>query len=167
MSTGLITPRDAIATDPPARHELAAPDPRAHVHTVIRLLLQRTTGVERRRERRYPFPHLVTLVPVAPDGAHLNNETIVVVGKQLSVGGLSFYHRQPIPYRRAVVVFEVGSHRTALLMDLNWCRFARRGWYENGGRFLQAASTQMAQARSTDEVHGWPAEYSSPTKKIT
>jgi hypothetical protein len=166
MISGLLSLHETFDTACPDTRRTTT-DARAHVNSVIRLLLQRTMAVERRRERRYPFPHLVTLIPVAPDGTHLTSETTVVVGKQLSLGGLSFFHRQPIPYRRAVVVFELGSHRTALLTDLTWCRFTRHGWYENGGRFLQAVTTQMSCGQSEEETYNLRAETSSCSEKIT
>jgi hypothetical protein len=154
MSTGLLSPSAEFDTAPPDTYRLPAADARAHVHSVIRLLLQHSIAVERRRDRRYPYPHLVTLIPVAPDGTHLTDETTVVVGKQLSVGGLNFYHREPIPHRRAIVVLEAGGNRAALLMDLTWCRFTRRGWYENGGRFLQAVTAHTNCGRPQEDTHG-------------
>lgn len=167
MSTGLLSPRAAVDTAPPHPRQPPPADARAHVHSVIRQLLQQTVAVERRSDRRYPYPHLITLIPVAPDGTHLTDETTVVIGKQLSVGGLSFYHRQPIPHRRAVVVFEFGSHRAALLVDLAWCRYMRQGWYVNGGRFIQAVMTHVNRGRPPEETHLSPQEFSSLGQKMT
>ena len=95
--------------------------------------------VERRCENRYPFPCLIYLTPVAADGLTPAGETLVAAGKHLSVRGLSFYHPQPIPHRRMIVSLESGSGQwLGFLIDLNWCRFTKKGWYESGGRFLQA-----------------------------
>jgi hypothetical protein len=137
------------------------------VHSVIRQLLQQTVAVERRSDRRHPFPHLVTLIPVAPDGTHLTDETTVVVGQQLSVRGLNFYHREPIPYRRAIVLLEAGGYRVALLLDLTWCRFARHGWYVNGGRFLQAVTVQTNRGRTGEETHKSSGEFTSLGQNMT
>jgi hypothetical protein len=167
MSTGLLLPRAAFDTVSPDPRQLPTADVRAHLQSVIQLLLQQTVAAERRRDRRYPYPHLITLIPIAPDGTHLTDETTVVVGKQLSAGGLSFYHREPIPYRQAVVVLEVGSHRAALLMDLAWCRYTRQGWYENGGRFLQAVTTRTNDGRSAKETHLLSEESSSSRENMT
>jgi hypothetical protein len=101
----------------------------------------RNEMAERRREGRYPFPHLICLTPVGSDGLTPEGETVVVVGKHLSERGLGFYHPKPLPYRRMIASLETANGRcVAFLIDLNWCRFMRQGWYESGGRFLQAVS---------------------------
>ena len=100
--------------------------------------------VERRRETRYPFPFLVNLAPVGEDGITPSGESVVVVGKHVSEQGLGFYHPQPLPHRRAIASLE-GSRGDwfGFLIDLRWCRFTRHGWYESGGRFLQAVASPM------------------------
>lgn len=108
----------------------------------VRRLLQRQAGdsalVERRRDRRYPFPTLMTLWPA--DGERLET-SFVIVGKDISDRGLGFFHQQPITCRRAVVVCELpGAEPTAFLVDINWCRFTCHGWYESGGRLLEAVT---------------------------
>ncbi|HBO45574.1 MAG TPA: hypothetical protein DD670_16920 [Planctomycetaceae bacterium] len=101
----------------------------------------RTTSVERRSDQRYPFPHLVHLTPVGEDNTPIEGEMIVVVGRHISERGLGFYHTKPLPYRRMIVAFETsGGNWVRFLIDLTWCRFTRDGWYESGGRFLQAIS---------------------------
>jgi len=95
--------------------------------------------VERRGEQRYPYPYLVHLTPVAADGVTAVGESLVVVGKHLSERGLGFYHPRPIACRRAIACLGTTSGaRLGFLIDLNWCRFTRQGWYESGGRFLRA-----------------------------
>ncbi len=96
---------------------------------------------ERRRDSRVPFPYLVRLSPLADDGVSPGEESIVVVGKHLSAGGLDFYHRDPIAHRRMIARIEghAGAVHT-LLLELSWCRFNKQGWYENGGRFLKIVS---------------------------
>ncbi|MDX1964806.1 MAG: hypothetical protein SFX18_16775 [Pirellulales bacterium] len=95
-------------------------------------------SLERRAEKRMPYPHLVYLTPVAPDGHTPAGETQVVAGKHLSENGLGFYHQQPLHYRRMIVSLDQGNGRwLGVLIDLTWCRFTKQGWYESGGRFLQ------------------------------
>jgi hypothetical protein len=114
-------------------------DVRVQVRGLLTALHSRNELAERRREGRYPFPHLIYLTPVGKDGITPEGETLVVVGKQLSERGLGFYHPKPLPYRRMVASLEAADgHCVAFLVDLNWCRFTRQGWYESGGRFLQA-----------------------------
>ena len=102
---------------------------------------------ERRNEARYPYPRLVHLTPVDADGMAISTESFVVAGKDLGDGGLSFYHPDPIPHRRAVASLELAPGRwLGLLIDLSWCRFTRLGWYESGGRFLQIVQSPLRQA---------------------
>ena len=94
---------------------------------------------ERRTEQRYPYPYLVYLTPVGEKGLTPIAETIVVVGKHLSEGGLGFYHPKPLPYRRMIATLNSPDGTTRkFLIDLTWCRFTKQGWYESGGRFLQS-----------------------------
>ena len=99
---------------------------------------------ERREEGRYPYPYLIHLTPVGVDGQTCQGETIVAVGKHLSNRGLGFYHPKPLPYRRMVASLEASDGGThGFLIDLAWCRFTKHGWYESGGRFLEAVRSPV------------------------
>ena len=112
-------------------------------------LSPRPLAVEARQEVRRPFPFLLTLTPTANDGTTLGAEPITVVGKSLSSRGIGFYHREPIPYRWAILNLE-GScgDRMTVLVELCWCRFTRHGWYDSGGRFLERSLQDGARAAS-------------------
>ena len=110
---------------------------------------------ERRGEFRYPYPFLVTLTPVDGEGTVFDGEggkvtalpedSMVVVGKDLSERGFGFFHEHPLPYRRAIVTLSDNSgYSVQLLIDLAWCRFTTQGWYESGGRFLEVTSEYAA-----------------------
>jgi hypothetical protein len=117
---------------------------RTQVWGLLTNLYPRNDLVERRRGSRYPYPCLVHLTPVKADGITSEGETVVVVGKQLSEQGFSFYHQAPLPYRRMIASLENSrGNWLGFLMDLNWCRFSRGGWYESGGRFLQTALSPL------------------------
>ena len=93
---------------------------------------------ERRRDQRWPYPHLITLTPLATDCLVPIDEPLVVVGKQISDRGLGFFHPAPLPYRRVIASLEMVSGEVcSFVLELNWCRFTRHRWYESGGRFLQ------------------------------
>ena len=118
---------------------------RTQVWGVLSALYPRQDPVERRRETRYPFPYLVHLSPVGKDGRTPVGETLVVVGKHLSERGLGFYHPKPLPYRRMIVSLEAANGQwMSFLIDLSWCRFTKQGWYESGGRFIEAIDTPGA-----------------------
>ena len=104
--------------------------------------------VERRCETRYPFPFLIHLTPVGNDNATACGESVVVVGKHVSERGLGFYHPKPLPYRRVIASLEgPRGGWFGFLIDLNWCRFTRQGWYETGGRFLEAVNSPLEATR--------------------
>lgn len=114
-------------------------DIRTQVWGLLTTLYPENDLTERRRDNRYPFPYLVHLTPVAADGLTPEGERLVVVGKHLSQRGLSFYHPKPLAHRRMIVSLETtGGGWLGFLIDLNWCRFTKQGWYESGGRFLQS-----------------------------
>jgi hypothetical protein len=120
-------------------------DVTARVHELLLMLYPPGPAIERRIDRRYPYPQLVRLTPIAEDGTHLEAETIVVAGKTLSERGFGFFHPEPIPHRKMIASFHAGDGRwLGLLIDLSWCRFTGQGWYESGGRFLEAATAVQA-----------------------
>ncbi len=117
---------------------------RTQVWGLLTALYPRNDLIERRRDSRYPFPCLVHLTPVGPDGLTPEGETVVVVGKHLSEHGFGFYHQAPLPHSRMIASLESGKgHWLGFLINLNWCRFTKDGWYESGGRFLQTALSPM------------------------
>ncbi len=118
---------------------------RLQVQNVIQLFHQRSQGMDRRGDRREPFPYPIHITPIDEDGTAQTNETIVVLGKHLSERGLDFYYMAPLPYRRVIASWECPNGRwLAMVLDLRWCRSNRHGWYENGGRFLQVVDSPMA-----------------------
>ena len=119
-------------------------DVRTQVWGVLSTLYPNHDLAERRNGNRYPFPYLVHLTPVGEDGVSPEGKTFVVVGKHLSERGFGFYHSQPLPHRRMIVSLEAsdgGIH--GFLIDLAWCRFTKQGWYESGGRFLDAVRSPI------------------------
>ena len=118
---------------------------REGVLSILRSSCASWNGVERRCDRRYPYPHLIQLTPVGDDGTTPNGDSIVVVGRHVSERGLDFYHREPLPGRRMIAAVECGPDRwVRLLVDVSWCRFKRQGWYESGGRFLKVVPSPLA-----------------------
>jgi hypothetical protein len=114
------------------------------VWELMGMLYPQNEILERRKENRYPFPQLIHLTPVADDGVTPEGKSVVVVGKHLSKRGLGFYHPKPLPHRRMIASLECNGHWLGFIIDLRWCRFTRQGWYESGGRFLQAVSSPIA-----------------------
>jgi hypothetical protein len=105
--------------------------------------------VDRRRDERFPIPILFQIIPLDADRQPLEAEAKYVVGKNISRRGLSFFHDGPITFRRALVLLDhpgLGSFRAEI--DVNWCRFARPGWYESGGRLIRPADDEQRRVSS-------------------
>jgi len=140
-----MTLLSVLPVHPPAQRSLSAEgDVRGQVWALLAALYSRGGVTERRRDSRYPYPYLAYLTPVGEDGMTAEGEPVVVVGKHLSERGFGFYHPQPLPYRRMILSLETaGGVRLGFLIHLTWCRFTRHGWYESGGRFLQAVPSPV------------------------
>src|SRR5437762_12584182 len=77
------------------------PNVGARVHELLLVLYPPGPPLERRIDRRFPYPQLIRLTPIDENGKQITSKTIAVVGKTLSERGVGFYHPQPLPYRRA------------------------------------------------------------------
>ena len=126
------------------------PDAEALVRRQVTKILQMHDQwpelVDRRCDRREPFPYPIRLTPINQNGFPEIEETIVVLGKHLSERGLDFYYKAPVPYRQVITSWECADGQwIGLLLDLRWCRSNGHGWYENGGRFLRAVDSPFAQ----------------------
>jgi len=120
-------------------------DVRSQVLSLFATLYPQGGLVERRGEQRCPFPYLVSLTPVDEDDEPIDAEPVVVAGKHLSERGLSFYHIKPLPHRRMIATLGTGKGgEQAFIIDLNWCRFTQKGWYESGGRFIQSVPVPLS-----------------------
>jgi hypothetical protein len=96
---------------------------------------------ERRHDDRIAIPVLFRLTPYDDDRQLLEQEASIVVGKNISRRGVSFYHEKPITHRRALIELadpSVGSFVAEI--DVTWCRFTKPGWYESGGRLIRTAT---------------------------
>ncbi len=133
----------SIPKDSLRPHSAVASAADAAIRNQVRLLLQTllpsAPTIERRQDRRYPFPRLIRLMPVTNDGRTPIAEPLVVVGNSLSERGIGFFHSQPLAHRRMIASFaSTEGEEIHLLVDLTWCRFIGQGWYESGGRFVQS-----------------------------
>lgn len=112
---------------------------------------------ERRLEKRYPYPSLLRLRPY--DEAESSDEfdsregiegrlpdSMTVVGHEISLHGIGFYHQEPIADRLVVIEFfdDASTEALRVLVDLSWCRFAREGWYESGGRLVREIASEAS-----------------------
>jgi len=109
----------------------------------LRQALQRPVKFERRSYGRIPLPLLLRVTPLDETRQRLDNLSSVVVGKDISPTGISFFHEQPLPHRRAIVQFEHPDVGTFTMeIDLGWCQFTGSGWYVSGGRLIRSLGAE-------------------------
>ncbi len=98
------------------------------------------SGFDRRREQRYSFPVLISIQPTNPKTLLALGDSLLVVGKHISVSGLGFFHHRPLTHSHYIisVVHDISSE-TGLLWKARWCRFLGDQWYESGGQFVKIA----------------------------
>ncbi len=95
---------------------------------------------ERREQRRYPFSRLLSLTPITEDDLAPIGPPLTVIGKNLALRGLDFYHTEPLTHRRMIVSFDDTPGDVHLVLIVTWCRFLRPGWYDSGGRFTHVVT---------------------------
>jgi hypothetical protein len=96
---------------------------------------------ERRHDDRVAIPVLFRLTPLDSDRQPVDLQSSIVVGKNISRRGVSFYHEKPITQRR--VLIELADPNIVSFVaevDVTWCRFTKPGWYESGGRLIRSAA---------------------------
>jgi len=134
----------AIGTDQPCvpiERAAAARPQDALVELVARLAtnLRPAVSRERRHFQRTGLPFLLKLTPLDDAGRAIEEAQTVVVGRDVSPRGISFFHHEPLPERRAHISLDhplVG--RFTVEVDVNRCRFHQLGWYESGARLVRA-----------------------------
>ena len=114
---------------------------RSKVDFLVQRMSRSWAGVERRGDRRVPFPYPIHLTPCDRVGILTGEPTNVVLGRHLAERGLDFYHRRPLPHRYVIASFACGEGGwVSLLLELRRTCFDQAGWYRTGGRFLRAVS---------------------------
>lgn len=137
MGSCVLTTTDFAFTTVPNCSDESEAKVRATVGQLISRILPKKITNERRRDFRYPYPHLIYMTPVDASGQALNELSTVVVGKNITERGIDFFYQHPLPYRRVILTLEAeDGARASVVTDLLWTRFTRQGWYDNGGRFL-------------------------------
>ena len=94
-------------------------------------------AVERRAHVRRPYSKLITLRPVNKSALESLGDPVSVISKEISAGGIGFFHQKVIPFRFVLMPVELDGSSTWLLTRLRWCRFLQPGWYESGGQFVK------------------------------
>lgn len=87
-----------------------------------------------RETRRFPYTEYVE---VAYQDQATANLPINVKCRNLSLGGIGFFHTEPLPLRNVLVRLDFKSDLPAIATKLLWCRCLTTDWYEIGGTFVE------------------------------
>lgn len=105
--------------------------------------VQTAVTPERRNTNRAAIPYLLRVTPLDEERQPDHDDATIVVGKNLSRRGISFYHERPISHRRAwIELVQPGLGTFVAEVDITWCRFNKPGWYESGGRLVRSVQTK-------------------------
>src|SRR3954453_11968955 len=139
-----------------ADSSIVAKTNRATLTIQIEALLSRlhpAVSRERRHDDRIAIPVLFRLTPFDTDRQLLDQETLIVVGKNISRRGVSFYHEKPITHRRALIeLADPGVGIFVAEIDVTWCRFTKPGWHESGGRLIRSGAPAADSSTSVEPL---------------
>lgn len=93
---------------------------------------------EGRSAHRVQYERPLLLTSIDPRSHHPIGEPQLVRGRDLSLGGCSFYHSDPLASARVALTFGLeDEQRVTMMLRLTWCRFTQDRVYQSGGRFLK------------------------------
>ena len=100
--------------------------------------------VHRRKDHRATFAASLVLTPFDAKSAIPSGEPKLVIGRNVSLHGISFSHELPLPFRDVVLTFALPDGGVeSMLTHLKWCRFTRDGQYHSGGRLLKTVESPV------------------------
>jgi hypothetical protein len=94
---------------------------------------------------RYERPLLLT--PIDSRSHSPSGEPQLVRGRDLSLGGCSFCHPDPLPCARVGLTFGLeDEQQVTMMLRLTWCRFTQDRVYQSGGRFLKPIDLRVEES---------------------
>jgi hypothetical protein len=127
----------ATAADDAVLHRIHAMT--SYVETLVASWNGPSTFVERRRWHRVPYDRPLLITPLDDETSEPAGPPLRVPGRDISLGGVSFAHREPLACRKVACTFEPDSpNGESVIVKLTWCRFTKDGWYQSGGQFVQS-----------------------------
>jgi hypothetical protein len=132
-ASGAATQVAAAASILPKTHEIDR-----LVASVIATWNGRSPLLQKRRWQRILYDKPVVLTPLDEISGATKGESMLAHGHDISLGGISFTHSTPLPYRLIAVTLPRGDGRSeSVVTRLTWCRFTLDGVYRSGGKFLR------------------------------
>lgn len=89
-----------------------------------------------RRWHRFRYERPVVITPLDDATGQPVGEPLLAAGRDISKGGISFTHCQPLSCRKVGVTIQLDDGECeSIVTELKWCRFTRDGIYQSGGQF--------------------------------
>jgi hypothetical protein len=141
-SATVVASRGWSATIP--ANSLHAADSQALLRELTASWHPESTVVNRRDSHRIPCEIAAVLHPVDDQDQIVGTEPMTVLIANLSKCGVGLVHRHPLPYRQALIEYELPSGTLVrLVVRLKWCRFKGTGCYESGGQILRVLQSPV------------------------
>lgn len=99
---------------------------------------------QQRGSHRIGYEQMLVLTPLDDETERPIAASKLVWGRDLSLEGVSFVHESPLPFRKVALTFALPDGDVeSLAVRLSWCRFARPGCYQSGGKFLRTVTSPI------------------------
>jgi len=107
-----------------------------------------------RRWHRFRYERPVAVTPLDETTEEPVGETILAMGRDISKGGISFTHAQPLPFRKVAVSFQLDDGTCeSVVTVLKWCRFTRHKVYQSGGQFERTIDPPRGAEGNWERLH--------------
>jgi hypothetical protein len=156
-----VHPQDLAApsTNFPGREasELSILPRTREIDSLVRSVMATWNGpgalLQKRRWHRILFRKPIVLTPLDEHSGESDGEPMVAHGHDISLGGISFTHASPLPFRlMAVTLVRADGQPESVVTRLTWCRFTRDGFYRSGGQFLRKIEIRFEQGAEWDAL---------------
>lgn len=109
--------------------------------------------LEPRKLHRMTFTERLILTPMCESSLQPTGDSLLIQGHDLSLGGLSFSHRNPLIFSEVAITFlQPDNSSVTIATKLNWCRFSRQGIYFSGGQFLRLLDLERTTFEEIDQL---------------
>ena len=106
-----------------------------------------------RRWHRFRYEKPVAVTPLDDATEQPIGETLLATGRDISKGGISFAHVQPLTCCKVAVTLQLDDGGCeSIVTELKWCRFTRDGVYHSGGQFQRMIELPCAAGHHWDEL---------------
>ena len=139
--SGTQIPNETESSAGPAQLSTLLPEFKRLIETTVASWESSPKVLQTRSWHRIQFRKPILMTPLDEQTHRPAGESQVVTGRDISLGGLSFIHTEPVAHRMVAITFLPETDLTALpesvVMNLTWCRYCQDGVLLSGGSFVR------------------------------